>query len=83
MYEEEQVNLHAEREWLITAIELIGGVAATARKLHVTRQAVYKWIHGHVPPNRVVDLERLTAKRVNRAQLYRGIDAWLKRHGRR
>lgn len=72
-----------EREALITAIELIGGVQATAERLGVRRQAVYKWLHGTLPFRRVEQLEAACGKRVKRHELCRDIDVYLQREQER
>lgn len=68
-----------ERESLIDAIELIGGVQATADRLGVRRQAVYKWIHYRLPVKRVLQLEDACGRRVTRYELCRDIDIYLER----
>ena len=52
------------------AIELLGGPAAAAKALDVTRTLPYYWLEqGRVPPERVLALEAATDARVTRYQL--------------
>ena len=55
---------------LHTAIELVGGQSALARKLGVKPQAVQQWVsRGHVPANRVLAIESATEHQVSRYEL--------------
>ena len=38
----------------------VGGFGKLARKLRLSRQAVYKWLETGVPPKRCVDIERVS-----------------------
>ena len=49
------------------AIELSGGYSALARKLGISKQAVWQW--QKVPDDRVADVEKATGRRVSRAEL--------------
>lgn len=59
-------------EGLQTAIDKMRGVTNLARKLKVTRSAIYQW-GDKVPAERVVDIERLTGvpRELLRPDLYR------------
>lgn len=77
------MTAESERDSLIEAIELIGSVAEFAALLHCSGPAVYKWIHNGLPLDRVIEIETLTAKRVNREHLYAGVDQALLRRARK
>lgn len=51
------------------AIDLAGGVQSVSTACKLSKQAVYKWINGTVPANRVLFLEQATAGRVTRHEL--------------
>lgn len=53
------------------ASEEVGGQSALAEKLGLSPQAVYQWAKGSrpVPPDRCVDIERVTAGAVTRRDL--------------
>lgn len=42
------------------AIELLGGQSATAKALGVSQPAVRKWLLKNIPPERAIELERLS-----------------------
>lgn len=51
------------------AVELLGGVRATAAAMGVSPAAVVKWKRTRVPAERVLELERAVESRVTRYQL--------------
>lgn len=53
------------------AIAAVGGAAELARRLSVTRQAVYLWVAspGRIPPRRAVEIEGATNGAVRREEL--------------
>lgn len=62
--------------FLQKAVDILGGISATARALGVTPQAVRFWLAGDrkLPAERALDLERLTAGRVRVEQLRPDVD---------
>jgi len=51
------------------AARTIGGITALAKRLGVSRAAVYEWINGRVPAERAVEIERVTNGAVTRQVL--------------
>lgn len=52
------------------AANVVGGQAELAKRLNISPQAVNKWIkRGLVPPERVLEVERLTNGAVTRYEL--------------
>lgn len=51
------------------AIDMHGNASALARALGVSFVAVYKWRKGQVPPERALEIERLTDGAVTRQDL--------------
>ena len=45
------------------AAKKVGGFSALAERLHVSRQAAYKWLENGVPPERCTDIERVSGVR--------------------
>lgn len=53
-----------------TAVALAGGMGVVARRLEISKQAVWWWTHvGRVPADRVLELEQLCQGRVTRHEL--------------
>lgn len=64
----------AESETIGKALEQGGGIVAVAKALGISDEAVRLWrVHGRVPAERVVDLERITGvpRESLRPDLYR------------
>lgn len=53
----------------LEAVQILGGLSATARAMGVTPTAVRKWTLYRVPAERVLDLEAATEYRVTRYRL--------------
>lgn len=51
------------------AIDFAGGMTPLARKINVTRQAVFHWRRKGVPADRVVDIEGAVEGMVTRREL--------------
>ena len=51
------------------AVDLLGGIRATARAMGVTPGAVQKWLAYRVPAERVLEMEGATDNRVSRYEL--------------
>jgi DNA-binding transcriptional regulator YdaS (Cro superfamily) len=51
------------------ALQQFGGQAGLARALNLRQPSVWKWVHGRVPAERAVEIERATGGKISRAAL--------------
>ena len=61
-----------EAEYLKAALLLLsdnGSVSGAARKLQVSRAAIWGWVNSGIPPKRAVQIEQMTGGVIKRHQL--------------
>jgi DNA-binding transcriptional regulator YdaS (Cro superfamily) len=58
------MDTHDYKKPIIEACAAVGGVVKLAKLLGITHSAILQW--DKVPPNRALDVERVTASRVTR-----------------
>lgn len=59
----------SEKEALLKAINITGSQAELARKLGITQQSVAFWLKNGLPIKRVIEVERITKRKVSRYKL--------------